>query len=315
MKAPVVVAASLSALVLAAGSVGFVLLRAREGQGREGSNSHVALEALTSRLEALEKKLEEVPRLRDEIASLRRQGSSAPVASSANVPSETGATGKVPGKTGSASSAEAVEGDAPPGKLELWLQSQGMDEDFDTLVARSYERARNDRRKRESEEAQRQAEERKLLSQGPYGDHNYRINSLARKLDLTERQKGSLHQLLTGQEQRLKAALAQLGTPEPNAASPEEMGRHLKQITTTSQQIAGETEALFRNSLGVAQREAFDALDEGERGFTQDHFVKEGMVIEAAPAVLGAARAAFKFVEAGQAVQIEIPQAPPEPKQ
>ncbi|HVR73963.1 MAG TPA: Spy/CpxP family protein refolding chaperone [Planctomycetota bacterium] len=160
---------------------------------------------------------------------------------------------------------EVAEGSS--GRLEEWLDSCGMRRDLESFVARVYVESRNARRQEERDEAEAKQREMKELSEGPYGRYNYRVNSLARKLDLDERQKEFLFNLLTkGEERRREARREEKTSQDGVETTPEEMEQRMRQLASLEQQMRHEFDRDFLLSLSREQQEAYNNLPEHERG-------------------------------------------------
>lgn len=160
---------------------------------------------------------------------------------------------------------EVVDGSS--GRLEEWLDSRGMRKDLESFVAKVYADSRNARRQQERDEAEAKQKEMNELSEGPYGKHNFRVNSLAKKLELDERQKEFLFNLLTkGEERRREARREEKVSRDGVEATPEEMEQRMRQLASLEQQMRHEFDREFLMGLSREQQEAYKSLPEEEHG-------------------------------------------------
>ncbi|MBI4602770.1 MAG: hypothetical protein HY721_12505 [Planctomycetes bacterium] len=222
------------------------------------------LSRLEERLRAVEGRLAELASLQAE-GSVTMPGEDAPPP----VPAEPEAKPQPEASEGEGEVALAARGDpeAPrPTKLERWLASNGMRQDMDDLVASVYMKTRDSRRQKEQEEAEARAREARELSEGPYGKHNYRINSLAKTLDLDERQKEYLHGLYTRYDERRKEVQKELALPDPKNATPADIEQQVRHLAQAHKQLGQELENDVLLGLTGEQQEAYKALPEHERG-------------------------------------------------
>jgi hypothetical protein len=222
-----------------------------------------ALARLEARLAAAESRVASVDKLEAEIARLRRERSESRADAPQSAETAPVAAADAPGAADETSAPSA----AVATKLERWLETQGMRQDFEGLVASVYEQSRDKRRQREREEQDARNKEMQELSQGPYGRHNYKVNSLAKKLELDTKQKDYLFNLLTKYDERQREGMSDLRLDAGNAPpSPEDLQRHIKQFTTVHQQLNQQFENEMLLGLNDAQQEAFKSLPEEERG-------------------------------------------------
>jgi len=124
------------------------------------------------------------------------------------------------------------------------------------FVAQVIRQERDDRQRRQQAEARQRMEEWKSLNEGPYGKNNYRVNSLARKLGLSEAQKQYYHAAIQEQEPRLKEL--QKDVKWSDAESRESYRRSIDQL---QQHFDG----LVKNILSQEQRQQYEGMPAHER--------------------------------------------------
>jgi hypothetical protein len=216
------------------------------------------LARLEERLSQLEDQLADLARLKSAVDSLQLQKSEVRPAEAVGA-SESGVAADA------RPSSDRAEDGAPPGKLEKWLDSQGMRGEFEGLVSKVYEQARSTRRQREQDEAEERAREIKALSEGPYGKFNYRVNSLAQKLNLDARQKEYLFSLLTKYDEKRREAMSQL-QPLEGDVTPERMKEHMQHTLRVHTEINQQFDSEVLLGLNSNQQDAYKDLPDGEKG-------------------------------------------------
>lgn len=206
--------AFLGAAILAVTIVGAVIWRAvgvssaqRDLQSRLLADSGAALENLGARLKELEERLGAL-----ETQALQQPRAAVGLDDRAVTPTAAASSGEP--ATSEAKTAKAVAS----GPYITGMSEENLQE-LRALIADVYVQERSQRRQREKEAAEQAAREQAALSQGPYGDHNYRVNSLGKRLGLSDYQKSRYHDTLVAHRQRLKDA--QVGLNLSDAASRE----------------------------------------------------------------------------------------------
>jgi len=236
-----------------------------------------AFDAVIERLEKLEGRLDSLER---QASNLERAVDRAP-ASAAEVNSELKEGDAV--AEGASLADESGEKEAKKTPRIKGMDDEDMQE-LRALIAQVYIDERNQRKVREQEAAEQAAREREEMMKGPYGENNYRVNSLAKKLGLSDYQKGRYNDLLTAHRQRLMDLRAGLNLSD--AAARDSLRDRMRQADEDFQ-------STVLTFLSAEQAEAYAALDEGERsgGDMKVMFTRAMKVMEAA-----GGQASFDFV-------------------
>lgn len=130
-------------------------------------------------------------------------------------------------------------------------------ERFRQLVYDLVRDEREERRREQRRLARERQEEWKLLQEGPYGKFNYKVNSLGKKLDMSDLQKQRYHQLLIAYEQVSKDLLKNVDWK--SRESREGYQQQKKDLLAEFQRdVVG--------LLAPGQAEEFDALPDWEKG-------------------------------------------------
>ncbi len=256
-------------LTLSLTSVGFLaMLRAskcdKERAEASGASVTVALEQLEARLSTFEARLTELSHRTVQLETVQLEKSRGDNPASTQ---GTASGAKLEGESADAaialSSASQVK-DAKPaqGKLEKWLESQGMRDEMETLVAKVYESSRTARKQKEQEEADARQKEMQELSEGPYGKYNFRVSSLGKKLDLTTAQKNAMASLFAGHDDRRKELMSQLSQGDGTKPTPEIVQQRVSLWKDLNQQL--ENQVLLQ--LNRKQQETFQELPAEDRG-------------------------------------------------
>ncbi len=235
-----------------------------------GTDAADRLDDLIARLDRVERRLEATARLE-----------SPPVASPDAVAVDPGVPSVASGSTSTV--AIAVPGDGPDGsspeaprpgdRLAKLLRLEGGEEELRGYVASVIEderAARDDRRHLERQERAREFQE---MRQGPYGRHNYRVNSMAKKLALTPDQADVYYDLLVryGDEKK-NLHKTEDGKSVFETLNPMQMAEHMKNVHAQEQTLAKQLDAEFADSLSDEQLAAYEALPEHERGMPGGDF-------------------------------------------
>ncbi len=134
------------------------------------------------------------------------------------------------------------------------LRRTSGDEGLRAYVAQVIEDDRRERaEKRQQAIAQHQAEI-EALHQGPYGDQNFRVNSMAKKLGLSDRQKQHYYDLVVDYNAQIKTARQEEAKDRANR----QVYRDRRKV------IRKEFATVFAQALDPEQTEVFNALNEWE---------------------------------------------------
>ncbi len=177
-------------------------------------------------------------------------------------------------------------------RLAALLDLKGGEEDVRQYVTGIIE---DDRRFQKKLQRQKQTA-RRALFKGPYGMHNFQVNSLAGKLDLGDGQKEKYHELL--KHYRKEADLLHKG-PEGKSfweiENPEEIAAHVKNMEQQRKNLGEQLDNEFVQFLDQDQARAYLDLSENERGLSD---------------AMGGGTGVFHHVEVGddgsQSVQLRI---------
>ena len=119
-------------------------------------------------------------------------------------------------------------------------------------VYRETRQQRKDDERREAQERQREIEE---MHQGPYGEHNYRVNSMAKRLDLNDAQANRYHALIIDYSERIQQQR------KMEAEDPDQREVYRENRRLLRQEFAD----TFAADLNDEQAELFAALGDHER--------------------------------------------------
>ena len=207
------------------------------------------LDSIQARLDGLAATVEDLPR--------QETLSPAPVAARAEPPAGVEA-GEKPIKKSSAAPATST-GE----RLAALLELKGGEEDVRQYVTGIIE---DDRKSQKTLQRQRQAE-RRALFKGPYGRHNFQVNSLAGKLDLGDGQKDKYHELLKhyGKEVELLHKGPE-GKPFWEIGDPEQIAAHVKNMEQQRKNLGEQMDNEFVQFLDQDQARDYLELPENERG-------------------------------------------------
>ena len=207
------------------------------------------LDSIRSRLESLSATVEELP---------RGEASSTPAVAATIEPPAGAEAGEKPGEKSSAAPA-ASTGE----RLAALLELKGGEEDIRQYVTGIIE---DDRKSQKTLQRQRQAE-RRAMFRGPYGRHNFQVNSLAGKLDLGDGQKEKYHELLQhyGKEAELLRKGPE-GRPFWELENPEQIAAHVKNMEQQRKNLGERLDNEFVQFLEQDQARAYLDLPENERG-------------------------------------------------
>lgn len=207
------------------------------------------LDSIQGRLDGLAARVEELPR--QEIPSTTT------ATPSAGSPAGAGAGERSIDKSSDDPAASTGE------RLAALLELKGGEEDVRQYVTGIIE---DDRKYQKTVQRQRQAE-RRALFKGPYGRHNFQVNSLAGKLDLGDGQKDKYHELLQryGKEVKLLHNGPE-GRPFWELENPEQIAEHVKNMEQQRRNLGEQLDNEFVQFLEQDQATAYLELPENERG-------------------------------------------------
>jgi hypothetical protein len=124
------------------------------------------------------------------------------------------------------------------------------------FVARVIEEEREERERRRAEEARERARSYRELREGPYGKYNYKVNSLARSLDLTDAQRQYYYDLLTQYDGRMKNLRSEIDWKVDGAPQTYRDQRNA---------VEQEFQQAVRLSLSPEQRDAYEEVPVWQR--------------------------------------------------
>ena len=237
------------------------------------------LDSIQARLDSLAVTVEELPRLETpSAATVVSAGDDSPVG---------GGNGGIPAGNTSADPATST-GE----RLAALLELKGGEQDVRQYVTGIIE---DDRKFQKNLQRRRQTERREMFK-GPYGAYNFRVNSLAGKLDLGDGQKDKYHEIL--KHYRKEADLLHKGPegkPFWEIGNPEQIAAHVKNMEQQRKNLGEQLDNEFVQFLDQDQARAYLELSENERGLSD---------------AMGGGTGVFHHVEVGddgsQSVQLRI---------
>src|SRR6185503_480078 len=166
-----------------------------------GPDSGRKYEQLADRVET------EVAALRGRIEELERTLSAAARADRAVAGGEgalagSSGAGAIPGASGGAGG-EGVEAVKKEAGRALASLASG-DEDLRSFVHQVIQEEREERQQEEQRRFKERQDELAALQNGPYGQFNFRVNTMAKRLGLNDAQKGRYHELLADYSGRIE---------------------------------------------------------------------------------------------------------------
>jgi len=235
---------------LTAAAALFVLSRSSpEGEGAEG------LAALEKRLDGIEARLEGLDRLEAEVRRLAGAAGGSPAASEERSPGEDGPAlagadaGEAPEEAGGEPEPEAVRAVAAA------IRSTGGEEGLRRYIARVVDEQRTEREAAAVRRIEERRQELLALQEGPYGKHNYRVNSMAKRLGFSDAQKAVYYSNLVEYSGRIDALREQEKADAANAQ------RYRDARAEARKEFAG----VIVSTLTPQQAETFKALPEFEQ--------------------------------------------------
>lgn len=245
-------ASALAAGLFSVVSVLLVFELKTPGPYRESPNQAEVVDLLPSLTTELQALREKVGSLEEQLAALRAR-------ETPPVPGETVSPAPAATPPAVASREDSSRDEASTGEDPIALTSQWEKEDSDGLREFVRQTIRQEREEHQ-EELRKQAEERRKeyaeLRKGPYGNHNYKVNSIAKKLNLTNQQKEYYYELLTDYSDQIRAS--RKGIDWRNQESRTAFQEKNKQLT------AQFNDAVIQG-LTQEQREQYGELSEWEK--------------------------------------------------
>ena len=150
-------------------------------------------------------------------------------------------------------------------RLAALLELKGGEQDVRQYVTGIIE---DDRKFQKNLQRRRQTERREMFK-GPYGAYNFRVNSLAGKLDLGDGQKDKYHEIL--KHYRKEADLLHKGPegkPFWEIGNPEQIAAHVKNMEQQRKNLGEQLDNEFVQFLDQDQARAYLELSENERGLS-----------------------------------------------
>jgi hypothetical protein len=232
----------------------FVHLRGDLAGDQQKSQTGGGFRALEERIATMEARLGALEELEERINLLAGAGS---------LP---GAAPETAASDGGAPPFDGKEPDAPetgPGDEETRaaqavaakLRDEGGEESLRNYIARVIDERREERLAEQRRQAEERQREHKAMYEGPYGQHNFKVNSMAKKLDFSERQKQYYYAILLDYNNRIQATREQEQQDQENRQLYQEQRKELRK----------EFAAVITRALDPQQAEAFGQLPEREQ--------------------------------------------------
>ncbi|MEM7234638.1 MAG: hypothetical protein AAF517_20835 [Planctomycetota bacterium] len=240
--------AFLSSFVSAAIVAG-VMVALNDGGGEASSSSRdaEAVIALDQRVTKIEESLESISKLEASIEGLRSQVAQAPKGSLAKM-----------ARAGIRAVKNKSSGEGS--ELAAQLAEQLGSDDSEKLrefVASVIDEQRESRTRAREEKALERVRDLRNMNKGPYGEHNYKINTLAKQLDLDDRQKEHVYNTLVDFKARLTEARKNRDRSNPESVANYKL-------------IKAELQTGFENAIaqGLSQEQAdqFQSMHSWEKG-------------------------------------------------
>ena len=257
-----------------------------ETQQAPSTSAESGMRELVQRLDSIQARLDSLATIVDE---LPRQETSPAVAAGPGGDESSAGRGKRKSSTGTPSPDPAA---STGERLAALLELKGGEQDVRQYVTGIIE---DDREFQKNLQRRRQTERREM-SKGPYGAYNFRVNSLAGKLDLGDGQKDKYHEIL--KHYRKEADLLHKGPegkPFWELGNPEQIAAHVKNMEQQRKNLGEQLDNEFVQFLDQDQARAYLDLPENERGLSD---------------AMGGGTGVFHHVEVGddgsQSVQLRI---------
>jgi hypothetical protein len=248
--------ASMLVLLIVAGTAATIFVFFSESGPRSSTDADLALRVaqLGEQLASLDARLAASESLEARIARLERRGSgrSELGAARAGTRADPGAGASVP--VASEESGEALSDESIASALGLREKNEAELRQYIASVIQDERRDRSERARAESRQRRAELEE---LSKGPYGRHNFKVNSLAKKLGFSDAQKEHYHRLLVDYSSRLDELRRDVAWKDPES---------IQRYHTAREEIADEFDGQLALGLDRDQQEAYSALPEHEKG-------------------------------------------------
>ena len=292
MKTPIL-ALILALLVVVSGAQIVILINARKSTE----------EAVERRARPLEERIEVVEGSLSRILA-RLEGMEAALEEKGRAPAGEEATARG-GASTSGPDAEPAESVKKDENL-LALLGEERAQELRGLVSEVVKEEREQRHAQDRETALAARKDFEELSQGPYGQWNHRINSLARKLNLTEAQKQRYHELLLEYTRRWKELREGQDRSDPEAR---------KAYREKRGQLQDEFNGSVVVSFNPQQAEAYNELPPMEKTLSESPPLVEiitegGDVMTGDPAAIfeeGVSEVRFRGVEEEGPASVPLP--------
>lgn len=200
---------------------------------------------------ALKGRLEELERMLSSTASEERSRAGGYGTLGANLQA-----GAVPADAGTSS----AEGGAEPGKKEggkaLASLAAHESDDLRNFVQQVIQEEREERRREDQRKLAERQEELAALQKGPYGQFNYRMNTMGKRLDLNEVQKQRYHEFLADYSTRIEEIRKNLDRQDPVA---------YKSYQERKKQLISEFDGLVIQSLTPFQSQEYQEMTSHEK--------------------------------------------------
>ena len=235
------IAVKICVVILVVGGLGAAALGSRLVPAR----TELTLQRISSSIEAVSGRMEE---LEARMAVLERS-------TKALERSAVESTKRAASPSGAEAGASVAEVGGEPSTLVNLNEAQSQE--LRELIADVVRKERADRKTREKEQAAALQLEMAEMSKGPYGEHNYTVNSLGKKLSLSDFQKQRYYDQLLAHRQRLRELRRGVNFSDADAA---------KSYRDRRREADDDLETTLVTYLTPEQKEAYDALSPLEKG-------------------------------------------------
>ncbi len=210
-------------------------------------------DALESKLDTTLEKLATMQADQRAAAEARKQAGGKVIASGARV-----------GEVGKSAGARAEI----PARIAAVLQDEAGEAALREFVADVIQNERDERDQRRREKFEARRREHRELAQGPYGKHNFRVNSVGKKLSLSTAQKDVYFDLLeryAKERQNLHHGEDGKSILSSIQGDPAQMAKHFEQVHQQEKALREQFDEEFAQSLTDDQYELYKNLPEHEK--------------------------------------------------
>ncbi len=152
-------------------------------------------------------------------------------------------------------------------KMKTLLKNPETEGEVRDYVMGLIQHERSERERRRHENVQRRRQEERELREGPYGKYNYRINKMAKKLNLTDWQKDNYNNLLKRYGDERARIRKERHDPERlKGLKGEQIVTHFKTVEKDLDNLNTQFDQEFGGILDAGQREAYNELPKHEKG-------------------------------------------------